>query len=258
MRLFIAGLVAFVCALPAPAVGQAARAAELAGTWVLPHDGWEWADSLKGRLVLEVLTLNADGSYSSVMKKQDGDSLVNAWTPSEPKSKDEQYWEVTGDTLWFRKNPPDPNTYDPTFVFQRQNQRLLLWAQELWEADEGRRDARCAQSWERFDPSKARLLPPRPQITLRPADLVGTWAGTVKTKRWGTVTDTLVIGADHSLRAVHYGPYDTANEKSNWAVMPGDYLTGRLGNIDHVKVVLHDGMLVRCLENYAVLRRVAP
>ena len=254
MRRFTSRLVMLALVLPVPALAQTLKPADLVGTWVIPHDGKEWFDSLQGKLLVDVLTLNADGSYVREMKKKEGDSLVAAWQKTGQEDKGPFRWSLAGDTLRLDEKRP----WDSHKVVL-QDGRLLWWNWLMWDAN--RRDPKCAEfAFERFDASKPLAVPPPPPITIREADLVGTWVGTFDTKykNYGVVTDTLVIGADHTLRGVHLGPVDNANRKGIWALLSGDELTGPLGNIDRVRVYLQNGELVRCHYNYAVLKRVAP
>jgi hypothetical protein len=253
MRLLVAGMVAVVLALPDPALAQALKPADLVGTWVIPQDGKQWADSLRGKILLDMLTLNADGSYTKGMNRYSGDSLVPTWQQREgQEGPGSSHWELTGDSLELGMEGYNPSTY----IVQLKDRRLIMWNKMMWDA--GRHYEACADRiYERFDPAKRLTLPP-PQITVKPADLVGTWAGRIDTPDWGTVNDTLIIGPDHTLRSAHVGPADDAHSKGVWALLPGNILTGPMGNINEFKVLLHDGDLVRCHYNYAILKRLAP
>jgi len=163
---------------------------------------------------------------------------------------------LAADTLRFT----DDRNSSVTYKVVLRGERLLLWDRLLWEAD--RRDEKCAEKvFERFDASKPLTLPPPLQTTIPEADLVGTWAGTLATKHVGVVIDTLVIGADHTLRSVHYGWSPQGARyfpvTSNWALLPGDEFTG-WGLLGRYKIVLQNGDLMPCSPVRAVLKRVAP
>lgn len=255
MRRLTSWTVAFVLTLPGPVLAQTLKPADLVGRWVIPHDGKDWADSLAGKLLVDMLTLDADGSYTRETKRKEGDSLVAMWTKAAGEADQGPFrWTLAADTLELRSGEGlNPASYRVGL----KDRRLVFWNWYKWDA--GRRDEKCADwAFQRLDSSKPLTLPPPPRITIDLADLVGTWAGTYDTKRWGVVTDTLIIGADSTLTTVHVGPSDDAHEKGTWALLPGDELSGPLGNIDRVKVYLQNGELVRCSGNYAVLKRVAP
>jgi len=251
MRLLTSWIIAFVLVLPVPALAQTLKPADIVGTWVIPHDGKEWSDSLRGKLMLDMLTLNADGSYTREMKKKEGESLVSVWKKAAGTGDTVKLrWELVGDTIRFDKS------YDSHRVVLKGG-RLLWWTWDMW--DSNRRYEQCAdQVFERFDASKPLTLPPPPPITIQPADLVGTWAGRNEiNERMGTVNDTLVIGADYTIRVVHVGPPDDVYVKGTWSLLPGDVLTNPWTG--RQKIVLQNGELIRCRSSYfALLKRIAP
>lgn len=244
----------FAFALPAPALAQTLQPADLVGTWVIPGDGKAWADSLQGKVLVDVLTLNADGSYLREMKRQEGDSLVAAWkTAAGEEAVGPSRWTLVGDTFQLRQ---DERFQPASYKVGLKEGRLALWNWDMW--DEDRRDEKCAEFvYERFDASTPLTVPPPPQITINPADLVGTWGGAVQTRQWGTVIDSLFIGADYTVRMVHVGPADNVFINGTWALLPGDRLAGPY-YFDPVRIYLKNGELFRCHQNYAVLKRAGP
>lgn len=252
MRLCVSWMVAVVLAFPRPGLAQVLTPADLIGTWGMRLDGKIWADSLRGQLLIDMLTFNADGSYTRETKRKEGDSLV---TWRKPDDDSWSRWKLTGDTLDLGRNNRFSNGFSRKVLLK--DRRLFLWDWYTW--NEGRRDEKCAeQAFERFEQSTPLTLPPPPRITIRSADLVGTWAGKFVNPVYGSITDTLVIGADHTLRSVHVGPADNAHEKGTWDLLPGDVLTGPLGNVAEMKIYLQNEELVRCSGNYPILKRVGP
>lgn len=254
MQRLVAVIVAVMVALSGRALAQAPKPADLVGAWVIPQDGKQWADSLRGKVLLDLLVLNADGSYIKATKRYVGDSLVLAWGPrDDAEDPGSFHWTLTGDTLELGRDGYNPSIQ----IVRLKDGRLFLWDELMWDA--GRQFEACADRvYERFDPAKPPPPPPPPQVTVNPADLVGTWAGRIDTRNWGTVNDTLIIGPDHTLRSAHVGPADDAHSKGVWALLPGDILTGPMGNINEFKVLMHNGDLVRCHYNYAILKRLTP
>lgn len=255
MRLFISSLVAVIFAWSAEARAQVLKPADLIGSWVIPQDGKDWADSLRGTLLVDMLTLNADGSYVREMKRRAGDSLVAAW----PKPADQDdggpfHWELAGDTLQLTAGAFNPALYRVTV----KSRRLFLWDRTTWGA--GLHHENCANlAFDRFDSVQSLTLPPPPPITIQPAELVGTWAGRLDLEGWGTINDTLVIGADYTFRVAHVGPPDDFYVKGTWALLPGDRLKAPGLTIGSTEgIALQNGQLVRCGTNHAVLKRIAP
>jgi hypothetical protein len=233
----------------------------------------ELGDSSNRRV--DILTLNANGSYTWDHKRSAGDHLVTVAGQTADTSGGPFLWDVVGDTLQLHQVAYDAQqrrqakgefmrkalryNAPARYVFAVHGPRLHVWEWLLWQAN--RRDEKCSDSFIRVDTSKPLVWPAPPARTINPADLTGTWAGTHQTFLWGTVTDTLIMGADHSLRAVHLGPYDTANRQGTWSLLPGDILEAdTLGNAlgGRLRVVLKNDTLIRCHPNYAILKRVAP
>lgn len=254
MRLLISWSIACALALPGPALGQAVPLTDLVGTWVWRRDGGEWFDSLKGQLVVTYLKVDPKGTFAYDGKIRKNDGEWHPWGIGWAKGS----WFLAADTLRFT----DDRNASVSYKVVLKDRQLFLWDWLMWDAN--RRDKQCAAKvFEHFDASTPLTLPPPPQITIQPADLAGTWAGTFETKQLGTVTDTLIIGADHTLTSVHYGkghpwdPGDYFNTSSKWTLLPGDEFTGA-GILGRYRIVLQNGELVPCSPIRAVLKRVSP
>jgi hypothetical protein len=267
MRLLTSWIVAFVLALPRPALAQSIKPADIVGTWVFTRDGQEWSDSLKGQLLVTYLTINPNGTFAYEGKNKKNDGELRPWGVGWSKGS----WSLAADTLLFKDEKRPAISYKVVL----KNGQLLLWVWLMW--DTGRRVDVCAEKvFEHFDPSKPLPLPPK--ITIKPEDLFGTWAGTAQTKYWGTVTDTFVIGADHGLFVADHGwpdlsthyHWDTVpGEKytgtwpgyfsgsSQWELLPGDEFTGAL-YLGRFKIALQNGELIPCSPARPVFKRVKP
>lgn len=217
-------MVAFLFAFPALAWGQTVSSKDLVGTWV------EVDDRARGA----TLTLNADGSYSRAGK--------------------EGRWKLTEDTLQLHIEEYNPQES----IVRLRGRRLLFWSPLMWEG--GRDGEPCAESvYERSDPSgpPPSPLPPSSETAIDPVDLVGTWAGSFESSQWGVVTDSLFIGADYTIKVMHLGPSDDVYITGTWALLPGNWFKGAY-YFDPIKIYMQNGDLVRCHQNYPILKRVGP
>jgi len=130
-----AAIVAVMLALPAPALGQAKTSKDLVGTWAVFYNGpdWatsvpyvvsaqspqEWSNSLQGKLFVDFLTLNADGSYIRETKTKIGDSLVTIPAPRSLKDR----WEAA--SRCFSALPPEGTDSAPRATPITPRPRLL-------------------------------------------------------------------------------------------------------------------------------------
>jgi len=248
MRLQISWLIAVVLALHGPALGQAVRPTDLAGTWMWRRDGGELFDSLKGQLIVTYLKIDSKGTFAYDGKIRKPDGQWRAYGVGWPKGT----WALATDTLRLTNNRNSSAWYKVVL----KEGRLLLWDWPMWDAD--RRAEKCAaKAFERFDASKPLTLPPLPQVTIQPTDLAGTWVGTFETRQWGTITDTLVF-FEQGLRGVHHGrnPFSSNNyyDFGGWRLLPGDELVGT--RVLRPRILLHNGELVFCSPFWPVLKRV--
>lgn len=256
MRRLIVWLVAAMLAFSDPALGQAVRPADLAGTWVYRRDGGAIADTLKGQLVVTSLKLDSRGTFAYDGKIKKNDGAWQAYGIGWPKGR----WWLAADTLWFKQDRNFTTPY--SFKVVLRDGRLLLWDWLMWGAD--RRDEQCAEKvFERFDASKPLVLPPLPQITIQPTELAGTWVGAFTSQRLGPVVDTLIIYPVDTMKSVHYGKgYDwhSGNRMSvrgPWELVPGNKLNAP-GILGTDRIILRNNEMVVCSPIRPVFKRVSP
>ena len=203
------GLLVVGCALapPTPALAQAATQKDFVGTWLYTRTT-PGADGESPLPVQIVLTLESDNSWKLEQKVN---GVEHAWWTPFPGAEQQQgRWlaakggltlEVTR-TTGSGQASREQNNFQTAF---RDNKLLLTSVGSGRPLDSNEFECR-AWVFERVDPSKPLpsplLLPPPRPITLKPADLVGTWvyqkAADPKDPGARDYVDTLTLRADSS------------------------------------------------------------
>lgn len=265
-------IVVLILMVPMPALGQAIKPADLVGTWTT-HAGdgdsqpkfLKQANALQGKIVGIIMAFDANGTYIKEYRWRDGQEWrTSKLEPGMDNTKPDtgNIWTLVGDTLQTRR----AGTHPYIQLVAVKGQQLFRWSPNE------RREEKCAEIWERFDPAKPLAISvPRASI-IKPADLVGTWVGTLESKDSGSVIDSLTLGADNKATMTINGKLAVATWKpgrgggessttGTWELQSGDFLHGMLfldqGSVGTV-VTLKDGKLIPCNPKLPVFTRVAP
>ncbi len=219
-------------ALPTVGGAQTMTRDDLVGTWVSRVYSDPGPATFTAPTVQEhILTLRADNTWTTQRRvdgKEQGRGSSWQWTMKTAMRgarTDSGRWYLAGDSLWFA----DPTIVPPEFKVTRRGEHLLLGSL-------GRNG--CDSSFGSFRRASTPVpLPTTLPLTLKPADVVGTWVRTangvervwkrvsVFTYKRTTITDSLKLQSDSTWMTTVFvtdASGTRSTQRGTWLLVSGD------------------------------------